>query len=181
MGLLVGGLEYGIGKDRKTSDLPSIRMWLEYFSEAEIVGLDISDFSWFNHPRFSFLRCDMDQREHIASTFTGQADFDIIVDDASHASHHQQFAFLELFRKLKSGGLYIIEDLRWQPEVYERKNFTKSADLFQSYLIDRKFAHTAESIANEFNALSEQMSGVFIHQVKYVKSRKDQVVVIHKR
>jgi len=29
---------------------------------------------------------------------------DIVVDDASHASHHQQNAFLEIFPRLQSGG-----------------------------------------------------------------------------
>jgi len=48
-------------------------------------------------------------------------ELDIIIDDASHASHHQQKGFLELFPKLKSGGLYIIEDLRWQPKGMEKE------------------------------------------------------------
>lgn len=181
MGLLIGGPEHGISKDRETSDLPSIRMWLEYFPAAEVTGLDISDFSWFSHSRFSFLRCDMEQRKSIADTLAEQADFDIIIDDASHASHHQQFGFLELFSKLKSGGLYIIEDLRWQPKTYERPDFTKTAALFQSYLVDREFSHSDSGLAKEFNALRDQMSGVFIHQAKFVKARKDQVLVIHKR
>ena len=115
MGLLIGGPEHGITADRETKDLPSIRMWLEYFEKAKIIGLDISDFSWFEHERFSFKRCDMDLRENIQTATQDLSDLDIIIDDASHASHHQQNAFLTLFPKLRSGGLYIIEDLRWQP------------------------------------------------------------------
>ncbi len=34
MGLLIGGPEHGISKDRETRDLPSIRMWLEYFPKG---------------------------------------------------------------------------------------------------------------------------------------------------
>ena len=45
--------------------------------------------------------------------------FDIIVDDGSHASYHQQLTMLKLFPLVKSGGLYIIEDLHWQPPQYE--------------------------------------------------------------
>jgi len=45
--------------------------------------------------------------------------FDIIVDDASHASFHQQLTMLRLFPLLKAGGFYIIEDLNWQPTIYE--------------------------------------------------------------
>jgi len=181
MGLLIGGPEHGIDADRKTTDLPSIRMWLEYFKEAHITGLDISDFSWFEHERFSFVRCDMDTREAIQDVTSALPEMDIIVDDASHASHHQQNAFLELFPKLRSGGLYIIEDLRWQPEAYEKSPMTKTAALFQSYQQSRAFDHVDETIASEFNALRGQMSGSFVFQVKYQKQRRDQVVVVHKR
>lgn len=181
MGLLIGGPEHGIDADRETTDLPSIRMWLEYFHQAHITGLDISDFSWFEHERFSFVRCDMDTRGAIQNATVDLPDMDIIIDDASHASHHQQNAFLELFAKLRSGGLYIIEDLRWQPPAYEKAPMTKTAALFQSYLNDRAFTHVDEEIAAEFNALRDEMSGCFVFQVKYQKQRRDQVVVVHKR
>lgn len=181
MGLLIGGPELGHDADRKTADLPSIRMWLEYFPQAQITGLDISDFSWFSDPRFTFKRCDMDRRENIAAAFQDESPFDVIIDDASHASHHQQYAFLELFPKLAPGGIYIIEDLRWQPEPYERKGITKTAALFQSWLHDRKFTHSDPALAAEFDALSGEFSGVFLHQVLYQKERRDQVLVVHKK
>lgn len=181
MGLLIGGPEHGKGADRETPDLPSIRMWLEYFRNAQIIGLDVSDFSWFQHDRFRFQRCDMDSRAELARAGASLPVCDIIIDDASHASHHQQNAFLEMFPRLKSGGLYIIEDLRWQPEAYERPGITKTADLFQSYLSDRKFSHKDPEVAAAFNALRGEISGCFVHQVRFRKDRRDQVAVIHKR
>jgi hypothetical protein len=36
--------------------------------------------------------------------------FDVIIDDASHASHHQQIMLSKMFYQLKSGGYYFIED-----------------------------------------------------------------------
>lgn len=181
MGLLIGGPEMGHDPGRETADLPSIRMWLEYFPKAHVTGLDISDFSWFSHPRFTFKRCDMDRRGNIAEAFAGEAPYDVILDDASHASHHQQFAFLELFPRLKPGGIYIIEDLRWQPEPYERPGITRTAALFQSWLHDRRFTHSDPALAAEFDALSPGFSGVFVHQVLYRKERRDQVLVVHKK
>jgi predicted methyltransferase len=35
--------------------------------------------------------------------------------------------FPKLFQKLKSGGLYIIEDLRWLPSMMEKEGITKTA------------------------------------------------------
>lgn len=172
MGLLIGGPEHGSDPDRETNDLPSVRMWLDYFPNAEIYGLDISDFSWFVHDRFKFLRCDLDERDSIRRKFRDIENFNVIIDDASHASHHQQNAFLELFPKLKSGGLYIIEDLRWQPESYERTGITKTAALFQSHLNDGVFSHSDATVAGEFNNLRNQMSGTFVFQAKYQKTTR---------
>lgn len=181
MGLQIGGPEHGKSVDRQTTDLPSVRMWLEYFNTANIFGLDVSDFSWFEADRFKFVRCDMEKRENIDDATSTLDEFDIIIDDASHASHHQQNAFLSLFPKLKSGGLYIIEDLRWQPKAYERDNITKTADVFQGYLADGVFKNTDAEIAKEMNTLREDISGCFVFQAQYLKRKRDQVVVVHKR
>jgi SAM-dependent methyltransferase len=181
MGLQIGGPEHGVSADRKTTDAPSVRMWLEYFPNARIHGLDVSDFSWFEAERFSFHRCDMDSRAAIAGAAAGMPDFDIIIDDASHASHHQQNGFLELFSKVKPGGLYVIEDLRWQPEAYEKPGITKTAALFRGFSEARKFVHADPAVQAEFEALAPEISGCFVFQARYTKTRRDQVAVIHKR
>ena len=182
MGLLIGGPEHGIDKDRETTDAPSVRMWLEYFPKANIHGLDVSDFSWFKHERFSFHRCDMDDRAEISRAIEEiKPAPTIVLDDASHASHHQQYAFLEIFPRLESGGLYVIEDLRWQPKTYEQPGITKTAELFRSWLEHREFRHSDPAVAAEFNALRDDISGCIIEPVKFVKGRMDQVAVIHKR
>ncbi|MEO0358618.1 MAG: hypothetical protein AAF386_10055, partial [Pseudomonadota bacterium] len=162
-------------------DLPSIRMWLEYFADANIHGLDVSDFSWFEHPRFTFHRCDMDTRENIRAATDNAGEFDIIVDYASHASHHQQNGFLELFGRVKSGGLYIIEDLRWQPDMMEKPGITKTAAFFETYMKTGVFTHSDPAVAADFNALRQDMSGCFLFQAHFLKNNRDQVLVIHKR
>ena len=181
MGLQIGGPEHGVDADRKTTDAPSVRMWLEYFPKARIHGLDVSDFSWFEADRFSFHRCDMDSRAAIAEAAAGMPDFDIIIDDASHASHHQQNGFLELFSKVKPGGLYVIEDLRWQPEAYEKPGITKTAALFRGFSEARSFVHADPAVQAEFETLAPEISGCFVFQARYTKTRRDQVAVIHKR
>ncbi len=181
MGLQIGGPEHGKDADRETTDLPSIRIWLDFFTKARIHGLDVSDFSWFEDKRFTFHRCDMDTRKNIKKAAKKMGKFDIIIDDASHASHHQQNGFLELFSKVKSGGLYIIEDLRWQPEEMEKPGITKTAALFQTYLKTGVFGHSDPDVSEAFNLHRHDISGCFVYQAQFDKARKDQVVVIHKR
>ncbi|MEM7545066.1 MAG: hypothetical protein AAF367_05970 [Pseudomonadota bacterium] len=182
MGLQIGGPEHSKSADRETTDAPSARMWLEYFPKAEIIGLDVSDFSWLQADRWSFIRCDMDNRNAIREASEAAVSYDIIIDDASHASSHQQDAFLEFFPKLRSGGLYIIEDLQWQPGVYEKKKpgITKTAALFQDFLKFGEFRHAFEDTNAELNALAGDISGCFLFQKGFQKHLKDKVVVIHK-
>jgi hypothetical protein len=178
-------LEIGLCSDApaqdRPADLPSLLMWLEFLPGAQVHRLDRADLSWFRHDRLAFHRCDMDDRASIAATGAQMPEFDIILDDASHASHHQQNGFLELFPRLRSGGLYIIEDLRWQPETYEKPGITKTAALFRSFSETHRFAHDDKGVETAFNALAPEISGCFLFQAGYDKKRKDQVAVIHKR
>ena len=181
MGLLIGGPEHGIDAGRETSASPSVQMWLDYFSNAEIIGLDISDFSAFTTDRFRFVQCDMGERSALQRAGGEIGKVDIIIDDASHASHHQQNAFLELFPLLSSGGLYVIEDLRWQPPSLEVKGITKTAPLFRGFAVNRTFSHKDPETEAAFQTLGEQISGCFVHQAHFDKSRRDQVAIIHKK
>lgn len=44
-------------------------------------------------------------------------EFDIIIDDNTHRSEERNFLFLKLFPVLKSGGIFIVEDLQTDREI----------------------------------------------------------------
>ena len=62
--------------------------------------------------------------------------------------------FPKLFQKLKSGGLYIIEDLRWLPSVMEKEGITKTALLFGGFSKLQQFLHVDKEVEAEINALA---------------------------
>lgn len=118
IGLMAGGPEVGGDADRVVRTAPSVEMWLKFFPKAQVCGFDISDFSWINDPRFAFVRGDSGVQADLERA-AALGPFDLIIDDGSHASFHQQLAFKVLFPLLRPGGLYIIEDLQWQSPFYE--------------------------------------------------------------
>ncbi|KDA03426.1 methyltransferase domain-containing protein [Hyphomonas oceanitis] len=133
IGLQRGGPEHKNPNSRATTDVPSVRMWDSYFPDVQIYGLDISDFSAFEKENFRFHQVDCGDAEQLERVADQLPEMDVILDDASHASYHQQLTLTKLFRKLKPGGIYIIEDVNWQPEHMEEAlpNVVKTAELFK--------------------------------------------------
>jgi len=91
----------------------SLKMWHDYFPEARIYGIDINECRYLENSRIRTFVADQGRIEDLDdfAEATGGIDFDIIIDDGSHRPDHQQISFSYFFRKLKSGGLYFIEDL----------------------------------------------------------------------
>ncbi len=119
IGLAMRGQVFGFLATRIVEDVPSIKMWHEYFPRGNIYGVDISDCSRFQTDRFHFYQADCGDAERLGTIAKQLSDsgtkFDVIIDDGSHASYHQQMTFLKFFSLVKPGGLYIIEDLDWIP------------------------------------------------------------------
>jgi hypothetical protein len=154
VGLAIGGPEHGMPASRKVTDAPSVRMWRGYFPNAKLFGVDISDFSAFETDWFKFYKADCGdgkQLDEVVADLSGSGvALDIIIDDASHASFHQQLTMLKLFPLLKVGGFYIIEDLNWQPKRYETQlpKVPKTSKLLASLLDIGRVVHTG-SISEE--------------------------------
>ena len=115
-------LEIGIGCKAVMGDAyengASLRMWAEYFPDAEIYGLDISPDALVNEGRIHSHVCDQGKIQSLlaARDFIG-SDFDLIVDDGSHQPEHQILSACVLWPCVAPGGRYVIEDVWNAAEV----------------------------------------------------------------
>jgi SAM-dependent methyltransferase len=104
-------------------DGESIRLWRDYFLNAEIYGLDITPENADNRlgsikrDRLNLLKMDQSNLEDISLFCSQHNDIDVILDDGSHRMFDQQITLSKMFRSLKPGGIFIIEDLHTSLEV----------------------------------------------------------------
>jgi hypothetical protein len=125
---------------------PSLRMWAEFLPSATIFGFDIADFRALAGERTQIFQGDQGDRgdlKRLVEEVGGH--FDVIIDDGSHASHHQQITLGVLFRYLAPGGLYCIEDLHYQPHDMEVPGISTT----RNFLRGLRFGHTGARVALE--------------------------------
>lgn len=136
---------------------PSLRMWAQYLPQAALFGLDIMDFRALSEPRMTIFQGDQSNpADLIRVAEQAGAPFDVIIDDGSHASHHQQIALAALFPYLAPGGLYCIEDLHYQPAELELEGITTTRDFLRSL----RFGGTGARLALEQHDLAILLSQI---------------------
>src|SRR5678816_85768 len=118
-------LEIGIDKG------DSVRMWREYFSHGEIHGIDIrGGYEYLNQEGIKTHIVDQSQvgaLEMFGETFDQY--FDVIICDGSHNGDDDTITFNVLFKYLKAGGLFAIEDCLCS---YDKTRWGKNASIYDS-------------------------------------------------
>lgn len=103
----------------------SLRIFSEYFENSKLYAFDIMDKRNLDIKNCNITVGDQSDRNFLNSF--SDIEFDIIIDDGSHKMDHQQISFGFLFKFLKSGGIYVIEDLHTSlPDFVENINYGKS-------------------------------------------------------
>lgn len=105
-------LEIGIGGFDGDLGGGSLRMWKRYFHRGQVFGIDLFDKSALNAPRQTALVCDQSDPAALTALALEYGPFDIVIDDGSHRNDHVRISFDALFPHVKSGGLYVIEDMQ---------------------------------------------------------------------
>jgi len=119
-------LEIGVQTDR------SIKMWEEYFPNAEIIGLDIDPAcKAYSGGRRTVVIGDQSDESFMDSLGRTFGPFDVVIDDGSHIPDHILLGFQKLFPYLTENALYVMEDIGGVTG-----DFTGSVHTFLKQLVD---------------------------------------------
>lgn len=138
-------LEIGVGSGE------SMKLWQEYWHKVSIVAIDIDEKSWNNSSRVMTLVADQADRDQLtaalelarARDWGRRMDqvlyseksihitdgYDVIIDDGGHFMRQQQVSFGHLFKHLKPGGFYFIEDLHTSYWERDRTLYGNTIDI----------------------------------------------------
>lgn len=137
----------------------SMKMWREYYPNAEIIGVDIKDMSMFHNTDWNvpesvkLLTLDGTKKKDMQPL----GKFDIIIDDGSHYWADQQKSFeLLYYSQLNKGGIYILEDL-WTSHIDYYANakvntidYLKALEKKGMKMTYFKYKHTGPGISTAF-------------------------------
>jgi hypothetical protein len=167
------GLDNASKNTGRPQDAPSLRAWRQFFRKAKLYGYDINDFSFFSQEGTVTFQGDQASREDVRRFLQecGEPRFRVILDDGSHASSHQQISLGALFPSVEPSGMYLIEDLGWQPFA----EVPKTLDVLIRFAETAKFESPFVSDA-EARYLEETVS-----QVEIYKPNDSEFAVIYKK
>jgi spermidine synthase len=139
----------------------SMKMWREYYPNAEIVGIDIKEdmpsymhnSDWQVPETVKLITADGTKKGDMQPL----GKFDIIIDDGSHYWAEQQKSFeLLYYSQLNKGGIYIIEDL-WTSHIDFYANakvntldYLKALEKKGMKMTYFKYKHTGPGISTVF-------------------------------
>jgi len=169
----------------------SLRMWKEYFHpDSTIVGIDIDKTckAYEIADQNIFVRIgSQGDPEFLAEVNEEFGPFDIILDDGSHKTDHQNISFGALFRSaLTDGGCYMVEDVHsnyWLKFVDSEDTFIdlskQMVDMMHEPYFDRKevnFRHEHPEAIKELQLsyLAANLSGVAFYDSIVVFEKKKQ-------
>lgn len=99
----------------------SLRAWRDYFPNGDIHGVDIQPDTQFCDDRITTHLCnsaDAAAVEQLLESDNFPKQFDVVLDDGSHWDVNQLNTFKNLYKLVKPGGYYIIEDVIQNSRIF---------------------------------------------------------------
>lgn len=110
----------------------SLRVWRDYFPDANVVGIDIDPNILFSEERITTFQVDQTSKESITAFLEkiGDRQFDIIIDDGLHEFSAGLCLFDNTIARLAEHGVYLIEDVSQIDLSKYAAHFAKRADTY---------------------------------------------------
>ena len=104
-------LEIGVGGyDDQKKGGESLKMWSEFFPKGKIFALDFYHKKLSLGDRVKIFKGSQSNTKDLIKIISMSGKLDFIIDDGSHINKDIIFTFKTLFKYLKYGGYYFIED-----------------------------------------------------------------------
>lgn len=140
-------LEIGVDNYR------SLKMWLDFFPNANIYGMDINKKD-YNYTRGRIFQGDQSKKKDLQTIVKKIGKCKFIIDDGSHVPEHQLLSFNYLFKEcLEFGGVYIIEDIE--------TSYWRNANLY-NYPIDVGYLNNFFNIVQIFKNIVDIVNREFL-------------------
>ena len=152
----------------------------KYFKNAEIIGVDKNPYyKKFFSKKIRSLYCDVSDKNSLKLLKKHlKTEVEVIIDDASHIPSHQLKTFTEMFNILKSGGIYVIEELdiyKSYPEAYGNLENNESDLRNFLYLFKDKINLKIEEYTQntEITKIAEKIEWVKIFRGDYIVNNQN--------
>lgn len=110
-------LEIGLGSYIDfNGSFGSVLAWLEWLEDGTLYGFDIVSppQEILDRKNFVFFQGDQGSRGDLERLATAIGQVDVIIDDGSHLSEHQILSLEVLWKCVKPGGVYVVEDVHFR-------------------------------------------------------------------
>ena len=135
-------LEIGVANQVRMRHIPnyttgaSLRMWRDFFPNAQVYGLDIDPKTMFEDKRIKTFFCDATSEEALEKVIEEiGTDIDLVIDDGNHHIESQVKTCRILKSLLKRDVIYIIEDVAYSKILSEE--LSRDYDIEVPYLRGR--------------------------------------------
>ena len=97
------------------SDINSLTVFKRFFKYAKVYGINTQENTV--NDETDIIKCDQSKPEELNELIKNFSDgVDVILDDGTHKMYDQQITMAIMFNVLKSGGIFIMEDLHTSVE-----------------------------------------------------------------
>lgn len=118
----------------------SLRLWRDYFINANIIGIDIDAEILFQEERITTFHCDQTSKKSISkfvqNASLSDASCDIIIDDGLHEFHAGKTLFEGLSNYLADDGIYVIEDVNHVDYISYKDYFLEISDMYSAHFFN---------------------------------------------